>query len=64
MKKEGRKKGKAEGRRKKEEGRRRKKKKEKERRRKKEKNVSQPVLWCSVMWRFVLSVTLSDNHLY
>ena len=26
--------------------------------------VSQPVLWCSVMWRFVLSVTRSDNHLY
>ena len=26
--------------------------------------VSQPVLWCSVMWRFMLSVTRSDNHLY
>ena len=25
--------------------------------------VSQPVLWCSVMWRFVLSVTRSGNHL-
>ena len=26
--------------------------------------VSQPLLWCSVMWQFVLSVTRSDNHLY
>ena len=25
--------------------------------------VSQPVLWCSVMWRFVLYVTRSGNHL-
>ena len=25
--------------------------------------VSQPVLLCSVMWRFVLSVTCSGNHL-
>ena len=25
--------------------------------------VSQPVLWCSVIWRFVLSVTRSGNHL-
>ena len=26
--------------------------------------VSQPVLLCSVIWRFVLSATRSDNHLY
>ena len=25
--------------------------------------VSQPVLWCCVMWRFVLYVTHSGNHL-
>ena len=25
--------------------------------------VSQPVLWCSVMWRFVLYVARSGNHL-
>ena len=25
--------------------------------------VSLPVLWCSVMWRFVLYVTRSGNHL-
>ena len=24
--------------------------------------VIQPVLWCSVMWRFVLSATRSGNH--